>query len=466
MPARARLTIRSPASRSSHGRPGRSSVWLLGLGLALVVCGLAPAAGASDVELAQEDRIAELERKLDALADELERSRTQGALPDQNLEGFWGLGPAASKVYALSRGVTLGGYAEGRYTAHVSDKGGNQNEIDALRAVLYVGYKFNDWLVWNSEIEIEHASTSEDGSVSLEFAALDFLFHPALNARVGLLLSPMGFLNEVHEPPFYFGTHRPEVARRIIPTTWRENGFGIFGELWGGKISYRLYGINGFDATGFSPSGLRGGRQKGSKALAEDFAFVGRLDWTPFPEFLLGASVYAGDSGQDQRLDVKNSSGVVVDIADIPNAATTIWEVHAQLRTRGWQLRALFAQAHVSDAGDLSRALEALGDLNTGQAVASKMLGGYAEIAYDVWPLLAPGSPMSLEPFYRFGFVDTQRDIPTGFAKDEAQNDEFHTLGFSFKPVPNVVLKADYRNRSAEQGGLSDEINLGVGLVF
>ena len=104
--------------------------------MALVVCGLAPAAGASDVELAQEDRIAELERKLDALADELERSRTQGALPDQNLEGFWGLGPAASKVYALSRGVTLGGYAEGRYTAHVSDKGGNQNEIDALRAVL------------------------------------------------------------------------------------------------------------------------------------------------------------------------------------------------------------------------------------------------------------------------------------------------------------------------------------------
>ena len=41
--------------------------------MALVVCGLAPAAGASDVELAQEDRIAELERKLDALAEELER---------------------------------------------------------------------------------------------------------------------------------------------------------------------------------------------------------------------------------------------------------------------------------------------------------------------------------------------------------------------------------------------------------
>ena len=428
----------------------------------LVACGATPAAAASDQELAQSDRIAELERKVDALASELERSRTQSVLADQETQEFWGIESAASRLADLRRGVTIGGYAEGRYAAHVSDKGSEKNEADALRASLYFGYAFNDWLVWASEIEFEHATTSKKGSVSLEFAGLDFLFDPALSVRVGLLIAPMGFLNEMHEPPFYLGTHRPEVELRIIPTTWRENGLGIFGELWDGRVSYRMYAINGFDATGFSPAGLRGGRQKGSKALAEDFGFVGRLDWLPLPQLLLGASVYVGNSGQDQRLEI----GTTDTFVDIPDAATTIFEVHTQFRMRGWQLRALFTQAHVSDAGDLSAALQALGDLDPGEAVASKMLGGYAEIAYDVWPLLFPSSLMALEPFYRFGFVDTQRDVPAGFVKDETQNDEFHTVGFSFKPVPNVVLKADYRNRSAEEGGLSDEVNLGVGLVF
>ena len=62
--------------------------------------------------------------------------------------------------------------------------------------------------------------------------------------------------------------------RRIIPTTWRENGVGVLGSV--GPFAYRAYLLNGLDATGFSPEGLRGGRQKGSRALASDFGFAGR----------------------------------------------------------------------------------------------------------------------------------------------------------------------------------------------
>jgi hypothetical protein len=160
--------------------------------------------------------------------------------------------------------------------------------------------------------------------VSVEFAALDFLWRPELNARAGLLLIPMGFINEVHEPPFFYGVQRPEVERRILPSTWRENGVGVFGQL-GESLEYRAYALNGFNAQNFSDAGIRDGRQNGSQALAEDIAFVTRLDWTPdaVPGFLLGGAFYVGDSGQD----------VEVGGGDVPDARLWIFEGHAQYQS-------------------------------------------------------------------------------------------------------------------------------------
>jgi hypothetical protein len=365
-------------------------------------------------------------------------------------------------VYGLTRGISLGGYAEGFYSAIVDDKhdSGEDNRFDMLRAVLYTGYKFTDRIVWNSEIEFEHGSTEEEGSVSVEFAALDFLWKDELNARVGLLLLPVGFVNEMHEPPYYLSNHRPEVERRIIPTTWRENGVGIFGQILGERVSYRLYTVNGFDATGFDPSGIRDGRQNGSEALAEDMAFVGRLDFAPLDFLLLGGSVYVGNSGQSQSID-----GV-----HIPDALTTLWELHAQLRAKGLQLRGLVSMTHVDEAGRLTRALgpAGLGELGAGEAVAQQMFGAYTEVSYEIMQWIKPegAGEMMLEPFVRLEWLDSQDDMPDGFQADRSQELEIYTAGIQFHPISNVVLKLDYRNKRAEQGAAGDEINAGFGLVF
>src|SRR5262249_35202899 len=145
-------------------------------------------------------------------------------------------GPAASKVYGLNRGLSIGGYGETNFKVVTSNKDGQSNRFDYARFVLYVGYKFNDWIVLNSEIEFEHATTeetvsSDPGSVNVEFATIDFLLNPMANARGGLILVPMGFLNEMHEPPFYFGNTRPPVETQMIPSTWSANGFGLYGEV-------------------------------------------------------------------------------------------------------------------------------------------------------------------------------------------------------------------------------------------
>lgn len=443
---------RREAARASGSRPAGA---LRALCAAMLLLLASPLIAAQDAELANDDRIAELERKVEILSEELERTRTAMAVPEEpTLESFQGLGPAASKVYGLTRGLSLGGYAEGRYTAFVADKGDEKNEIDFLRFVLYAGYKFTDRILFNSEVEIEHASTGEDGSVSVEFASLDFLLTGWANVRLGLLLLPMGFLNEIHEPPFYFGTHRPELERRIIPSTWRENGAGLFGSFLGERLEYKLYVVNGFDASGFSAGGLRGGRQKGSEALAEDFAVVGRLDWRPARGLLLGTSGYVGNAGQDQV-------AAETDLA-LPDALTSIWEARAQYRWRGLHLRGLFTWATVNQADRLNEALDSAVD----GAVAEEMLGVYGEVAYDVWQWMSPDSEMTLEPFYRYEWVDTQQTVPDGYVRNRALRNQIHTVGMSYKPIPNVVLKADYRNVSAEEGSPADEINLGIGLVF
>lgn len=433
---------------------------------------VAAGAATSDEERAREDRIRALERKVEVLTEELERTRSDLTLPEPaELESAHGLGPGASRIYGLARGLSLGGYAEGLYTAIVDNKksSGEKNRADFLRGVLYAGYKFTDHILYNMEVEFEHATTgstetSSGGSVSVEFAALDFLWKPELNGRIGLVLLPMGYLNEVHEPPFYYGTHRPETETRIIPSTWRENGVGLFGNL-AEQIDYKLFVVNGFNARGFDSSGLRDGRQKGNRALAEDLAFVGRLDWNPLPELSVGGSVYVGNSGQDQDFAV--ASGQV----SLPDTLTTVWEVHGQMRSQGLFLRGLFAMAHVSDAGDLSRALGptasgGIGELAAGEAVASQMIGGYAEIAYEVLQWLAPDTDMTLEPFLRYEHVDTQQNVPSGFASNGKQDVQTITAGLQYQPIPNVVIKLDYRNRRPDSGALGDEINAGFGLVF
>ena len=94
------------------------------------------------------------------------------------------------------------------------------------------------------------------------------------------------------------------------------------------------------------------------------------------------------------------------------------------------------------------------------------LLGGYAEISYDVLQCLMPETEKTLEPFFRFEYLNTQWNMPSGFAADDSNQLQIYTAGIQFKPIPNVVLKADYRNKVADSGSSADEINLGFGLAF
>jgi hypothetical protein len=430
-------------------------------------CLAATATAQSDAEIAKQDRIDELERKVELLTSELAKMREEQGVPAEatELESYQGLGPAASRIYGASRGLSLGGYAEAYYRNVIEDGGVDGfDSADALRAVLYAGYKFTDRIVFNSEIEFEHGTTGtnfdgQSGSVSVELASLDFLWKEWLNFRSGLLLVPSGFINEVHEPPFFHGVARPEVEQRIIPSTWRELGTGVYGQI-GDSLTYRSYVLTGLDASGLSNNGIRGARSSGNRSRAEDLAGVFRLDWTPLDGALVGGSIYGGGIDQSREF---TRNGVDYEMDD---ATLLLWELHAQYRWKGLELRGLYAQTHLDGAGNVTRTLRGAGRIGGDTAVAPTTAGWYVEAAYDVMPWIAPDKGWYLAPFFRFEWFDTQIDVDDQFASDSMKNVRLYTPGITFKPHPNVALKLDYRNFDPKDGEQADEVQLGFGVAF
>jgi hypothetical protein len=425
-------------------------------------------------EPSDSERIDAVETQVNILAQELSKALTaQGVPEDRSQMSRFGLGPAASKVYFRDKGLSIGSYGEVLLKVNTQDRhvGGGRFQpvddvFDALRAVLYLGYKFNDQWVINSELEFEHAGTGGGGSVSLEFLTVDYMPREWLNFRVGLVLLPMGFINELHEPVTFFGGNRPFTERQIIPTTWRENGGGILGTI-AGRVHYRAYAVNGLKASGFSAAGLRGGRQKGSRAIANHWAFVGRLDVDVIDGLMAGGSVYAGKSGQDQTSCASANCINNPVIVPVPDTPTFIYELHAQYQKYGFKVRALFSQSFLQDVTALNFALGNLVN-NPQTQIAERMLGTYGEIGYDIMPLIWKGTRQSLSPFFRFEYIDTQQKMAALGIANPFFRQKIYTAGLDYKPIPQIVFKVDYNHITPESNAadVANYVNFGVGYVF
>jgi hypothetical protein len=375
-----------------------------------------------------EDDIERLEKKIEVLTEEVE------VLKEEREEG----GPEF-----LDR-LTIGGYGE----LHFNDFDNKDSEIDFHRFVLFFAYDFNDWIKFASELEVEHviASQGDEGEVELEQAFLDFLLSRPVNLRAGLMLVPVGIINETHEPPTFYGVERPDVDKNIIPTTWWEAGVGIFGEVLPG-INYKLYFVSSLDASGFkASSGLRSGRQKVSEAKAEDFALTGRLEYTGLPGLNLGGSFFRGDTGQNDPA--------------LGDATVTLWEADARYSIQNFDFRGLYAYIDVDDADKIFA--------ETGQVVGETIVGWYVEGAYRFLNHILPGTEQDLAVFARYSEYDTQHKVPSGLTSDGANDIEVFTVGLDYKPHPSVVIKLDYQDRDNDSSTIeaTDQWNVGIGYWF
>lgn len=413
----------------------------------------------------------EIKKQIQVLTEEVERMKLGGAAQEPK-ESYSGLGPAASKVYGAPKGVSLGGYGELVYHNYQDDT--MKDFADAYRFVMYAGYKYSDKVVMNTELEFEHGGfknvgtgsaptggTAKTTEVYVEFSYLDFLVSKPLSFRTGLMLVPIGMVNEYHEPTVYNGVLRPDVEVNVIPTTWRDIGVMAYGEA--GIFKYNAALINGLRADRFSSSTwIRDGRQQGAEANADGWAGVLRLEAMPTDGLNAGATLYRGHAGHGKGKDQEPLG------ANERTGKVSLWEAHAEFKHKSLELKGLYAKGSLEG----NNALESAPPGGVGKAV----YGWYAEAAYDVLPHIASAGESSLTPFIRYEKYDTNKRVFNGY-RDSRQQREVRTAGLSFKPNPYVVLKADYQWRDtgsslANGKGANldenkvDQFNLGIGFIF
>jgi hypothetical protein len=334
---------------------------------------------------------------------------------------------------------------------HFNRNRGEDGVLDFHRFVLLVSHSFSPRIRFVGELELEHAfveGLEDAGELELEQAYVDFLLTREFNVRAGMILVPIGIINERHEPPVYHGVERPFVDTVIIPTTWFETGAGVHGELRGG-VRYRAYVTAPLNSLGFSADeGIREGRQKGSNANVRNVAYTGRLEYAGVRNLVIGASGWRGKSTFAlPRLDT----------------TVTIGEVDARYRRQRLELRGQFARVGISDAANLNDASGRL--IGVSPNVAEGLQGFYGEASYRIW---ARGSPRDLVGFVRYENFDTQHRMPAGFLPLKEFDRDAWVAGVSYYPDPDVAVKVDYvwqRNQSTIVTA-PRSLNIGLGWWF
>ena len=337
----------------------------------------------------------------------------------------------------LSNKTTLGGYGELHYNSLRDQKGdSNKDQMDFHRFVLFVNHEFNDKMRLVTELELEHSLSGDGkpGEVELEQAYIQYDLTAKTSITGGLFLTPVGIMNETHEPPTFYGVERNDVEKNIIPTTWWEGGAMVEHEFIDG-LSANLSMTSGLNSNGSSNFAVRKGRQKVAEAEAKTFAYNGRLKYTAIPGLELAGTVNYQDNFCQNQLAGCGSA--------------TLYEAHTVYNVDNFGLRALVAWWDID--GD---AVKAVG--------ADEQYGYYVEPSYRFNDAIVAGQDIGV--FARYAVWDNQEG--SGSTTDtEYQQVNF---GANWWIDKDVVVKIDYQLQDVG-GGVSKELdglNLGLGYQF
>ena len=366
--------------------------------------------------------------------------------------------PAAARTAVANAisGTTLWGYGQLDYkrpTGHPSEA-----QADLTRAVIGFNHAFDDATRVYGEIEWEHAIASADdaGETEIEQLYIEHALAPSYGVRAGLMLVPLGLLNEHHEPTNFYGVERNFVETAIIPSTWREGGVAMYGSTDAG-ISWNVGIGTGPNLGKWDPTSAEGREsplgsihQELQLAKAHDPSVFGAVNWQAIPGLLVGGGAFTGKIGQATP--------------DFPaqDARLMLGEAHVRWQPGAFDFSALYARGTISDTQELNATF-----LGQPTPVPKEFWGGYAQGA---WRALAWGES-SLVPFVRYESFNTGAQYarqPQGLDTLPLPTERVWTAGVSYYLNPNVVFKADYQrfNRDDDELGYGDRIDLGIGFQF
>lgn len=141
--------------------------------------------------------------------------------------------------------VSVGGYIEADYGYVGEDGITDGHSFRVPRMTLFLASSIHRKIKFLSEIEFEKGGEE----VAIEFAALDINLLPLLNLRSGIVMNPIGAFNQNHDGPKWEFADRPIAAVEMLPATWSNVGFGLYGKYFlnNWAFGYEAYFTNGFD---------------------------------------------------------------------------------------------------------------------------------------------------------------------------------------------------------------------------
>lgn len=370
----------------------------------------------------------------------------------------------ASQMLVSDRKLNIGGYGQVDYNQPFGNATLQNGKLDVHRLVLLVGYRFTNKLSLVTEIEFEHVS-----EVYVEQAFINYAFNTYINFQAGLLLIPMGIINEYHEPSAFNGVERPLIDKYIVPTTWREVGLGFTGSIPEISMKYNFYIVNGFksyqDGEVFlnGKNGLRKGRQKGAGSFMHVPNITARISYYGVLGLNIGLSGYFGETQSTMYDGLNRDDQPALAAADSTVVGVAMVGLDVRYDRKGLGLRAQFYYSGLSNTAQYNFIGVGNGQSNE---LGSSMYGYYVEAAYNVFYPFKK-IKYKLAPFVRYSNYDTQASVVSGIDKNPAYNKTVITTGAGLWFLPQVALKADVQFiKSKADSGYGKTFNAGVAFMF
>lgn len=369
---------------------------------------------------------------------------------------------SADNLLLKDNKLVVGGYGEVHFNQPLESNTYNNGELDVHRVVMLFGYNFNDRTQFVTELEFEHVK-----EVYVEQAFLQYKLNNFINFRGGLMLIPMGIINEYHEPTTFNGVERPLIDKTITPTTWREIGFGVTGNILAASLKYQAYLLNGFNGYNGAAklngkNGFRSGRQKGGESFSSSPNFSAKVEYYGIRGLNVGVSAYFGNTQSTLYDGVDKDDQAAVAAADSSVVGISMLGVDARYNLKGLQLRGQLYYSSISNSDEYNEFTATDGALND---LGSAMVGYYAEAGYNV--LRSVDTDLKLVPFVRYEFLNTHSSVESNISKNLAYEKKAITTGLTLALTKGAVVKADLQ---FVKDGLADKytktLNAGVGVMF
>lgn len=327
--------------------------------------------------------------------------------------------------------------------------------MDVHRLVTLFGYQFDRKTHFITEIEVEHGN-----EIFIEQAFIRHRIAKGINLKAGLLLIPMGMVNETHEPTFFYSVERPLLDKIIIPTTWREIGLGINGILTNSNLKYQLYLVNNPISYNGSPTlngtnGFRKARQKGIKSLVTSFpGLTGQIEYYGLEGLKFGLSFYHGKTNSSLTGDYPIVSPESTEIIDSSTVLLSMAAFHSTFNKKQFTARFQYVLGGFGNSASYNEFL--------GTDVPELMHGYYLLFAYD----LLKDEKRTLAPFARYSYINNHLQVNSNTLKNDALEQKVITVGLNYKPTPEIVFKVDYELYDITSSNNFQKFNTGIGVWF